>query len=133
MHPSRIFDRQQQERLLEAQTMSKSIIAKWGRAHNVRSHRASPPSPHLLPEKRNFKANWSCLEVVAVAVITLAVGESAAAAYGPIGVGPVLKTTAFGVVNLVWLSALKYSTRNCACRRSLRSGLRLPRAHGRSR
>ena len=52
-------------------------------------------------QKRNFKANCSCREVVAVAVTMPAVGESAASVAGFAGVGPVLKTTALGVVRLV--------------------------------
>jgi hypothetical protein len=45
-------------------------------------------------------------------VITPAVGEGAAAAESFDGVGPLLKTTGFGVVKLVWFRMLKYSTRN---------------------
>lgn len=52
-------------------------------------------------QKRNLRANWSCREAVAVAVTTPAVGETAAAADGFAGVGPLLKTTALGVVKLV--------------------------------
>ena len=56
--------------------------------------------------------------MVAVAVITPAVGESTCAVVGLAGVGPVLKTTALGVVKLAWLRTLKYSARNCVRKRS---------------
>ena len=66
--------------------------------------RAAPSAafwPQITSQNRNFSANCSCREVVAVAVIIPAVGESAAAADGFDGVGPLLKTTGFGVVKLV--------------------------------
>ena len=50
--------------------------------------------------------------MVAVALMTPAVGDRVSAAVRVLGVGPELYTTGFGVVKLEWFSTLKNSARN---------------------
>ena len=100
VHPSELLDRRQQKRVWEARVISGTYDSKPG---DIDSQ---------IRQKRNLMPSWSCLDVVEVAVITPAVGESAAAADGFDGVGPLLRTTGFGVVKLARLRMLKYSARN---------------------
>src|SRR5580693_5985402 len=67
--------------------------------------------PSATTHHNSFNPNCTCRELVAVDVITPAVGEGspAAAAY----------TTGFGVLKFAWLSKLKISARNCNPRRSV--------------
>src|SRR5260370_34028983 len=69
------------------------------------------PCNERSSQKRIFKPNWTCRDVVAVAVMMPAVGESAAAVVGLEGVGQVLKATGLGVVKFVRLIMLKNSVR----------------------
>ena len=67
-------------------------------------NRGHKPASLLPPVHHStFAANWICLDVVEVLVITPAVGET------PEGVN----TTRFGVLKFVWLRMLKNSARSC--------------------
>src|SRR5256885_17253537 len=75
--------------------------------------RHRPPS--RATHQASFNPNCTCREVVAVEVITPAVGEDSPVAAA--------NTTGFGVLKLVWFSKLKNSARNFRSRRSVNTNL----------